>query len=188
MPDTTIADLAQRLQMKAVPHNTTWTPANLLQIPATFETDISDSITGGDVTNNGNITSEENPISGDLSSHQHSQLAPDAAGTNQTHSAGISSKNLHKTVFAHGPPGPYGELPRSWRAPASLKINKVNNTELGEYLIGIGAKIVCPIEYWMEGGQGGVDHSSHGSDLWRKGQRWSQIQMRASTLATPICT
>ena len=52
MSDVTIVDLDQRLQMKTVPHNTTWTTANLLQIPATFETDISDSIIGGDVTNN----------------------------------------------------------------------------------------------------------------------------------------
>jgi hypothetical protein len=41
IPDVTIADLTQQLQLKAVPHNTTWTPANLLQIPARFETDIT---------------------------------------------------------------------------------------------------------------------------------------------------
>ena len=120
-PDATIADLAQRLQMKAVPHNIKWTPANLLQIPATFETDIPDSIIGGDASNNGNISSEENPISGDLSPQQHSHPAPTLTSGTKLDSA-----------------------------PANLKINRVNNTELGEHLIGIGAKIVCPIEYWKE--------------------------------------
>ena len=146
MPDATISDLAHQLQLKAVPHNTTWTPANLLQIPARFETDI----TVPSAANNGNILSEEPPISGDLPSAPLTHPAPGAAGTTQNHSAGVSPNSLHKTVFAHGPPGPYGELPKSWRAPASLKMHKVNNTELGEYLIGIEAKILCPIEYWKE--------------------------------------
>jgi hypothetical protein len=149
MSYATIEDLAQQLQLKAVPHNTTWTPANLLQIPARFETDIT-ALSDGIAANNGNILSEESPISGDLPSAPLSHPAPGAAGTTQNHSAGVSSNNLHKKVFAHGPPGPYGELPRSWRAPASLKMHKVNNTELGEYLIGIEAKILCPIEYWKE--------------------------------------
>ena len=146
MSDATISDLAQQLQLKTVPHNTTWTPANLLQIPSRFETDI----TVPSAANNGNILSEEPPISGDLPSAPLTHPAPGAAGTTQNHSAGVSSNSLHKTVFAHGPPGPYGELPKNWRAPASLKMHKVNNTELGEYLIGIEAKILCPIEYWKE--------------------------------------
>ena len=123
-----------------------------MQIPAKFETDITD-LSDGNVTNNGNILSEEPPIGGDLPPATHTLPAPDAAGTTQNHSARVSSNNLHKTVFAHGPPGPYGESFTKELEGAyavSLKIQKVNNTELGEYLIGIEATILCPIEYWKE--------------------------------------
>ena len=61
MSDATIADLVKQLQLKAVPLNTTWTPANLLQVPAKFETDISPS--DKNVTNNEHILSEEPSIS-----------------------------------------------------------------------------------------------------------------------------
>jgi hypothetical protein len=61
MPDATIADLVKQLQLKAVPLNTTWTPANLPQVPAKFETDTSPS--DENVTNNEHILSEEPSIS-----------------------------------------------------------------------------------------------------------------------------
>jgi hypothetical protein len=88
MPDATIADLVKQLQLKTVPHNTTWTPLNLLQVPVKFETDISPS--DENFTNNKSIFNEEPSISGDLSGDlpptTHSRPAPDGVGITQNHS------------------------------------------------------------------------------------------------------
>ena len=156
MPNATIEDIAKHIQTKAVPHNTKWTPSTLLQIPAAFETDISTPLDNagapdsGDTPNSGDTPgSGDTPDSGEQTT-QFPTILSVPAGNTLSQSMGTTAPDLHRSVFAHGPPGIYGELPKTWKTPGNKRMSKVSNEELGEYLIGIEAKIKCPMDYWKE--------------------------------------
>ena len=151
-----------------------WTPSILLQIPAAFETDISDPVDSEDTPDNGNTPgSGDTPNSGDTptrdSGDQTTQPPTEAELSEAeghlilwtlsdpvgnalalSQSASTTATDIHRTVFAHGPPGIYGELPKTWKTPGNKEMNKVSNAELGEYLIGIEANIKCSMDYWKE--------------------------------------
>ena len=61
-------------------------------------------------------------------------------------------RDLQRTVFAHGPPGQYGEALThdAWKRYCSVPVKDLTNTELAEGLIGMEARITCPESYWPQ--------------------------------------
>jgi hypothetical protein len=124
MSNTTIEDIATHIQAKAVSHKST-----LLQIPAAFETDIPDPVASEDTPGSGDTSdsgdtpnSEDSPITGDHTTHPSTTLSDPVGNTlalSQT--AGTSATDLHRTIFAHGPSGVYGELPKPGRHRTTRK-------------------------------------------------------------------
>ena len=134
----TEADIVARLSEKGTPHTTQWLLQDLLQHPAHFEPPIANS---GDITP---------PNSGDTDTRGQAAetVLHDTDGPAGSDLGFIPSRNASESVFIHGPPAPYGELPVGWRAAGEKTLSEVNNRDLGEYLIGIEAELKLPSEYW----------------------------------------
>ena len=95
--------------------------STLLQIPAIFETDISD--------NGENPESGDTPVSGVSISH-HPTTPNVGSGNTLNQSSVTTASDLNRSVFPRGPPGVYGEMQKTWRTSGNKKMNKVSNSEL----------------------------------------------------------
>ena len=73
-------------------------------------------------------------------------------GENAAKMTPATLRDLQRTVFAHGPPGQYGEALThdAWKRYCCVPVKDLTNTELAEGLIGMEARITCPESYWPQ--------------------------------------
>jgi hypothetical protein len=127
MPNATFEDLAARIQNQNVPCNIEWSLADLMRLPDTLD----------------------KPNSGDVADGPHlpAGISRDSTLDDDTTVNNVTLRRLKESVFAHGRPEPYATIALDLQS-GSKKLDRLTNSELAEYLIGIETEIKCPPSFW----------------------------------------
>ena len=147
IPNPTIEQLIERINSTQVPGNDNdmrWLLSDLTKTPNTLSSGERTDLTGGDRT-------------GLQGQHDTDDTATDPyglriGGENAAKMTPATLRDLQRTVFAHGPPGQYGEALThdAWKRYCCVPVKDLTNTELAEGLIGMEARITCPESYWPQ--------------------------------------